>query len=339
MWEGSGTEAGVEIWRVENRRTAADTPDFGVARWPKDQYGCFYSGDSYIVLKTTIVDDGKKHMDIHFWLGESTSQDEMGVAAYKTVELDDLHDGEPIQHREVMGNESSRFLGMFPFMKLMEGGIESGFRHVAPEEYEPKLLHVKKQRKGKNMTVKQVPVSIDSLNHGDSFVLDAGVKIYTWFGDNSSPFEKNKAGNVQNKLIGERNGKARKGENDSDEFWAFFGGRGEVSSDEKPAPDPCEFGERAAYRLSDAGGSLTFTEVARGEFGRDVLDSGDVYVLDTGSRLFVWVGADASLNERRNSMIFATKYLSEHDRPMNTRITRVVEGAREHPSFQYVFLA
>ena len=46
-WEGSGQALGLEIWRVENRRTENDTPDFGVKRWPKEEYGVFYKGDSF----------------------------------------------------------------------------------------------------------------------------------------------------------------------------------------------------------------------------------------------------------------------------------------------------
>ena len=49
---GAGQKVGLEVWRVENKRTEADTPDFGVKRWTKEEYGSFYTGDSYLVLNT-----------------------------------------------------------------------------------------------------------------------------------------------------------------------------------------------------------------------------------------------------------------------------------------------
>eukprot|EP00918_Siedleckia_nematoides_P079469 GHVU01174054.1.p1 GENE.GHVU01174054.1~~GHVU01174054.1.p1 ORF type:complete len:189 (+),score=34.33 GHVU01174054.1:42-608(+) len=65
-WKGAGKAPGIEVWRVENKRTAGGAPDFGVKRWPKERYGEFHKGDSYIVLHTKKVEGGKLIFDIHF---------------------------------------------------------------------------------------------------------------------------------------------------------------------------------------------------------------------------------------------------------------------------------
>jgi gelsolin len=99
QWEGLGESEGTWVWRIEQ---------FRVVPWPKEQYGEFHQGDSYVVLhsyKKNPDTDALAH-DIHIWIGKESSQDEYGTAAYKMVEADDFLRGAAIQHREVQGNES-----------------------------------------------------------------------------------------------------------------------------------------------------------------------------------------------------------------------------------------
>lgn len=329
---GAGQKVGLEIWRVENKRTAADTPDFGVKRWPVEEYGNFYTGDSYIALNTyKVVEEGKVTdklaWDVHFWLGNESSQDEIGVAAYKTVELDDLLDDGPVQHRETQGHESPLFQSYFKQICYMEGGIASGFRQVKPEEYKPRMFQVRRTKK--SVRAFPVPCSANALNDGDVFVLDAGLKVYVFVGKSANAFEKMKGGAVAHNIVAGRNGKAKKIDIIDDEFWKILGGS---EKDVQPASEHEE--EEAEinaakcilFQLSDASGKLEFKKVAEKELKKDMLDSNDVFIVDSNISIFVWIGKGASKAEKSNSMKTADEYLKTSGKPSYTPITAISEG-------------
>jgi gelsolin len=335
QFDGAGQKVGLEIWRVENRRTKADTPDFGVKRWPKEDYGHFYSGDSYLILNTYKVkvegkETDKLGWDVHFWLGKDSSQDEIGVAAYKAVELDDLLDDGPVQHREVQGSESALFQTYFHGITYMEGGIGSGFRHVKPEEYKPRLFQVRQA--AKTLRAFEVPVKATSLDNGDTFILDAGLKVYLWIGAESNAFEKSKGGALAHNIVAGRQGKAKLISDADDDFWKILGGSisdiKAANTALKPEVENLAIDSEKVvlFQLSDSTGKMVFSKIAEGKINASMLNTNDVFILDGGIQLFVWIGKRASASEKSQSMKYAEKYMKDNNRPMTLPVTRIGEG-------------
>ena len=64
--------------------------------------------------------------DVHYWIGQASSQDEQGAAAIYTSQMDDFLKGRAVQHREVQGNESEAFRGYFK-KGLVYGGCTAGW--------------------------------------------------------------------------------------------------------------------------------------------------------------------------------------------------------------------
>jgi gelsolin len=321
-WQNAGKEVGLKIWRIEK---------FHVKSWDPKDYGNFFSGDSYIVLHTYKKKEGDAlAWDVHFWLGAHTTQDEAGTAAYKTVELDDVLGGAPVQHREVQDHESELFLSYFPGgVKILAGGVETGFHHVEPEKYEPRLLHLKGK---KHIRVTQVPMGLKSLNSGDVFLLDMGLKLIQFNGKKSGPMERNKGAQLCRALDDNRGGKAEvvvieEGDKNAD-FWKAVGGPGDIAA---AGGDDAEVEKATAtnkrlYRLSDKSGSLSFSEEASGKVPRSKLDSSDVFIYDVGPEVFVWIGAKASTGERKTGLHYAQDYLAKNSRPLWLPISRILEG-------------
>ncbi|XP_013138191.1 PREDICTED: gelsolin-like isoform X1 [Papilio polytes] len=333
----AGKKQGLEIWRVEN---------FEPVAVPLNQYGNFYSGDSYIVLKTT----GTSNLfwDIHFWLGSHTSQDEAGAAAILSVNLDDeqFH-GDAVQHRETQGHESRQFLSYFePAIRYMDGGHASGFSHVTINPgAEKRLFQIKGRR---NVRVKQVEASITSMNNGDCFILDVNHDIFVYVGDGSKTVERLKAITVANQIKDQdHNGRANieiidpfSHEGDLEKFFEALG-----SGDQDSVPDAEEGGDDEEFErgstkevtlseISDRTGQLEIKKL-EGPLNKELLDTQECYILDTGSSIYVWVGKKSNGTEKSAAMAKAQQYLKANNYPDWVHISKVTEGAEATAFRQY----
>ncbi|WOK95014.1 villin-4 isoform X1 [Canna indica] len=322
-FQGAGQKAGLEIWRIEN---------FCPVPVPSSSHGKFFTGDSYVILKTTALKNGSVQHDIHYWLGKDTSQDEAGTAALKTVELDAALGGRAVQYREVQGHETEKFLSYFkPCIIPQQGGISSGFKHTEINETE----HVTRLFvcRGKHVVnVKEVNFARSSLNHDDIFILDTKSKIFQFNGSNSSIQERAKALEVVQYLkdtyhegkcevAAVEDGKLM-ADADAGEFWGYFGGFAPLPR--KVASDGDRKVESSYVKLLCVDKGQT-SPVEVDSLTKKLLDTYKCYLLDCGSEVYVWMGRNTSLAQRKIACSAAEELLVELARSQ-AHVIRIIEG-------------
>ncbi|XP_067013400.2 gelsolin, cytoplasmic isoform X2 [Anabrus simplex] len=337
-FEDAGKRAGLQVWRIEN---------FEAVPYPKENYGKFYSGDSYIILFTR-ENKGNFSWDIHFWLGKETSQDEAGAAAILSVELDDSLGGGPVQHREVQDHESQQFLSYFKAgIRYLPGGVASGFHHVDPDAVEKRLFQVKGKR---NVRVRQINLDVSAMNKGDCFILDVGKEIYVYVGQKSKRTERLKAISAANQIRDQDHaGRAKvyviDAYSNEAEVAKFFEelGSGSPSDvpDESAGGDDESFEKNqesvvTLYKVSDASGDMEMEKVGQKPLHQNMLVSTDCFILDTvTSGIYVWIGKGCTKEEKVEAMKRAQKFLTTNNYPAWTTIQRIVEGAEPSTFKQY----
>eukprot|EP00731_Ephydatia_muelleri_P013618 Em0007g928a len=278
--------------------------------------------------------------DVHFWIGQFSSQDEYATAAYKTVELDTLLDDKPIQHREVMGYESDLFRTYFKSISILEGGADSGFKHVKPTEYKPRLLHFHGDNHG--VKVVEKPLNKHYLDSSDVFILDMGLKLYQWNGKTGNKDEKYKAAIYIQEIRRERDGKPSVevlDEESTEKSHIFYKSLSddplETEGSIHVAHDSRKF-EPCMFRLSDATGKLTLTKLDN-PISKSKLDEKDVFIVDIGKQVFVWIGKETSAAENKNAMSYAHNYLKDTDHPL-VPVTCIKSGVKSDDAFNKAFI-
>uniref|UniRef100_A0A3B4V509 Gelsolin n=1 Tax=Seriola dumerili TaxID=41447 RepID=A0A3B4V509_SERDU len=335
-FEHAGQKAGLQVWRVENME---------LVPVPDSLYGGFYSGDAYLVLHSTETRRGSLQYDLHYWQGTECSQDESGAAAIFAVQMDEFLQGGPVQYREVQGHESSTFTGYFKTgLKYMKGGVASGFNHVVTNDVDvQRLLQVK----GRHVVrATEVPVTWESFNQGDSFILDLGEEIIQWSGSHSNHFEKLKATVVSKGIRDdERCGRAKllicdEGA-EPDRMLEVLGEKPELpeahSDDTKM--DASNRKQARLYKVSNTDGDIEVTMVAEhNPFSQDALQTSDCFILDNGANghIFVWKGKDSNAEERHAVLKSSEQFIHKMNYPAHTQV-QVLPEHGETPLFKQYF--
>jgi len=325
----------VRVWRIEK---------FNVVDWPEEDYGTFFDGDSFIILNGYMDGDALKY-NVHFWLGTDTSQDEAGTAAYKTVELDDLLGDLPVQYREVQGHESKHFKALFGNMTILKGGVDTGFRHVEPESYPARLLHIQTKKVGrkKKTQTREVNCTASELNTSDCFVLDLGGDVFQFKPEGASVWEKRETNQIVENIFSMRNGRVTKHDIDFDDdseaagmFWEALGGKPDSlpeTTERKQQNDQAEEAMAShvnqLLHVTNASGNMTIELKQEGVLDKAILEeeADDVLIVDVGRIVYVWLGPQCNKEEIGEAMYFAQAHLANTGRPNWTPITRVSHGA------------
>ncbi|CAH1186187.1 unnamed protein product [Phyllotreta striolata] len=333
------------IWKIENMTVTAI---------PKDQYGTFYTTDAYVIFAASVsgqpcsTDSVSKETKntieyhVHFWLGSEVNPDKSGVAAYKTMELDNFLNGHTTQHRETEGFESARFLSYF----------KNGIKILKPELINNcQTVKLYRVRGKQTPIVKEMPkITWEYFNSSDVFLVRTMKTIFVWSGRASDAVEKLHAATIAKEMKDKQKVPNLTFVDDGYEKTLSDDSKKEFNNylpleKRNILPDEQENGlnghrqksSTKLYRCSEKNGKYRVTELKTGPFSQQDLNQEDVYIVDQECEgIWVWVGRKVNEKERCEALRNARGFVKKKKYPSYTKVTRAVDG-HEPQEFRMLF--
>ncbi len=340
--EDVGQFPGLTVWEIEN---------FYPNQVEEAAHGKFYEGDCYIILQTFFDEAGAIDWRIYFWIGEKATLDKRTCAAIHAVNLRNYLGANCRTVREEQADESEEFLKLFgATLAYIQGArTASGFYTVEEIEYNTRMYRIHEpllpNQQGGSIHLEPVHLSEDSLDPRHVFLVDAGLRIYVWYGIKCKNVLKSKARLMAEKINkNERKDKATikifiQGHEPPD-FWQILSDADEIVDDidedkieQRPAPKPHvpDSFVPVIPRLYIVGLGMGYlelpqVEIAGNRMKQDHLQTKNVYILDCYSDVFVWVGKKSTRLVRAAALKLSSELFAMLIRPEFAMIHRVSEG-------------
>ena len=145
----------------------------------------------------------------------------------------------------------------------------------------------------------QVPLSAESLNSSEAFVLFGERNIYIWYGKGCNGDEREVARKLSEYRANGRESMVVMEGQERDEFWEELGGKKPYADSKKLQEQNSPFIARL-FQCSNKTGALVVEEVA--EYNQNDLATDDVMLLDADEALFIWIGNQSNEQERQMAL-------------------------------------
>lgn len=169
----------------------------------------FLNGDVYLIDDSINADGSNKDPSdkpkVYIWLGSKAYADDRGVGAWAAKQLD-LKRSEIDIDTEIEGNESSEFKSLIDF-SVVEGDTPGFLKHVEInfQDVDYAMFRVwdtdlSDGSSTDDIEIKEVPISKNSLQSDDAYVIDGWDNLYVWIGKNCQVGEKVAANRLARKF-------------------------------------------------------------------------------------------------------------------------------------------
>jgi len=236
----------------------------------------------------------------------------------------------------VMGKEPNHFTRLFKgSMVVHSGGKASGFANRQDgDSYDTdgiSLFHVRGSEPDDTRAV-QVAETASSLNAGDCFVLLTPGTMYMWQGSGANLSEVDIATKVAETLKFSRTLEVVVEGAEPEAFWEALGGKGDYPKDKVHLDSDRE---PQLFHCSNETGKFKVEPVY--DFSQADLEEDDVFLLDTYTAVFVWLGSECNDIEKAKSAATAKAYIEAQKYSADTPVITVKSGS-EPPIFTSNFL-
>eukprot|EP00026_Physarum_polycephalum_P000052 Phypoly_transcript_00052.p2 GENE.Phypoly_transcript_00052~~Phypoly_transcript_00052.p2 ORF type:complete len:674 (+),score=100.69 Phypoly_transcript_00052:1462-3483(+) len=312
-------ESRMTIWRIE---------EFEKVAHPRNMYGQFFMGESYIIhYAYTVTPGGKDQHIIFFFIGRDCPTNDKGTAAYLTVELDETLGSSSTQVRVVQDKEPAPFLAIFKGRYIVHAGKTADYNPEAPKT----RLYDIRGKDDIHVHAVECDLKSSSLHSGHAFVLQTPTEVFAWNGKYAPQHEQSVALSTATILSTHASVVKIDEGKEPASFWDALGLKGEYYT---PPSHPTAVPR--LFLCTNASGRVDVEP--EDVFAQEDLANDITALLDDAvSAIYIWLGKRSAHVVRKVAMELALEYSSKCLEAGAPRKVYVVQAFHEPIEFRIHF--